>query len=76
MTEDEIKLLWKNYLNWRLETGQISKGKFALHKISEDSFNQFQSQFTNDELFCEKVIKINTLIERDKKIDDIFDDFD
>jgi hypothetical protein len=43
--------------------------------MSRSSFEDFKYKFENDELFSEKIIKIKTSEIRDKKIDDLFDDF-
>lgn len=65
-----------NYLGNRLNEGKISKGKYSLLKISTSSFEEFKVRFQNDELFSKKIIEMNRSECRDKKIDDIFDDFD
>jgi hypothetical protein len=75
MKEDELYIDYLNYLDWRLNESQISKGKYSLLKISESSFNQFKNSFENDEHFRNKIVKIKISEIRDKKIDDIFDDF-
>jgi hypothetical protein len=76
MKDDKLYAEYLNYLNWRLNESQISKGEFSLSKISESKFNQFKKRFEEDELFSELVVKIHTTINRDKKLDDIFDDID
>jgi hypothetical protein len=76
MKEETLYQDYMNYLNWRLNENQISKGKYSLLKISNYSFDEFKKNFENDELFRSKILKIKTSEIRDKKIDDIFDDFD
>lgn len=76
MKDDKLYGEYLNYLKWRLNESQISKGEFSLSKISESKFNQFKKRFKEDELFSELVLKIHTSLSRDKKLDDIFDDID
>jgi hypothetical protein len=76
MKTDEIYPYYLDYLNNRMLEGKISKGSFSLLKISKDSFEDFKFRFENDELFSKKVIELHKSEIRDKKIDDIFDDFD
>ena len=64
------------YLNGRLLEGKITKGSFSLLKMSSSSYDDFKYRFENDELFNKKVIEMHKSENRDKKIDDIFDDFD
>lgn len=76
MKNDELYKEYISYLEWRLEKNQINKGKFSLLKMSRQSFDDFKYKLEVDELFNEKVIEIMKMEIRDKKIDDIFDDFD
>lgn len=76
MKHDELYQDYLNYLDWRLNHGQINKGKYSLMKISNTGFEDFKKLFESDEHFREKVLKIKISEVRDKKIDDIFDDFD
>lgn len=76
MKNDELYLEYKTYLDWRLEKTQISKGKYALLKMSRQSFEDFKNRLENDETFNDMIIEIMKIEIRDKKIDDIFDDID
>jgi nitrate/TMAO reductase-like tetraheme cytochrome c subunit len=73
------------YLNWRLESGEISKGKLSLLKISKSEYDKFIDKLETNEKFNKKIISIITREKRDKiitdvisdnEIDDFFDDFD
>ncbi len=64
------------YLNSRLLEGKITKGSFSLLKMSSKTFDDFKYRFENDELFNRRVIELHKSETRDKKIDDLFDDFD
>lgn len=59
------------YLNWRLEKGEINKGKYSLLKISNSSYDSFLKRLQSDEIFNEKVIKIVLSNNRDSRIDEI-----
>ena len=76
MKNDEIYPYYLDYLNDRLNEGKISKGSLSLLKMSNSSFEDFKYRFENDELFHNKIIELHKSEIRDKKIDDIFDDFD
>ncbi len=76
MKKDKIYPYYLDYLNDRLAEGKILKGSFSLLKISNVSFENFKHRFENDELFSKKVIELHKSEIRDKKIDDIFNDFD
>jgi len=76
MKNDEIYLYYIDYLNDRLNEGKISKGSLSLLKMSSSSFEDFKFRFENDELFHDRIIELHKSEMRDKKIDDIFDDFD
>lgn len=76
MKKDEIYPYYIDYLNDRLSEGKISKGSFSLLKMSNTSFEDFKYRFENDELFHDRIIELHKSEMRDKKIDDIFDDFD
>jgi hypothetical protein len=75
MKNDELYTEYISYLDWRLNESQISKGKYALLKISRTAFEEFKLKLENDETFNAKMIEIVRMESRDKKIDDIFDDF-
>lgn len=64
------------YLDSQLSECKISKGKFSLLKISSSYFNWFVNKYESDELFQKMVIKNYRTETRDKKINDIFNDFD
>ena len=85
MKELEFYPEYIEYLNWRLETKQISKGKFSLLKISKSEYDKFINKLETNENFNKKIISIITSEKRDKvitgvisdnEIDDFFDDFD
>lgn len=71
MKELEFYKEYIEYLDWRLNEGQINKGKYALSKISKSSYDTFIKRLENDETFNEKICRILTIESRDKKIDDI-----
>ena len=75
MKNDELYPFYLVYLDIRLSGLKISNGSYSLLKMSRSSFEDFIYKFENDELFSEKIIKIKTSEIRDKKIDDLFDDF-
>ena len=74
MKSDEHYPLYVSFLESKIENGKLSKGKFSLLKISQLSFIEFKDKLLSDELFYQKVIKFHKSEQRDKKIDDIFDD--
>jgi hypothetical protein len=76
MKNDELYTEYISYLDWRLNENKINKGKYALLKISRTAFEEFKFKLENDETFNLKMIEIVRMESRDKKIDDIFDDFD
>jgi hypothetical protein len=76
MKDDILYEDYIDYLKYRLERNQISNGKFHLLKISESNFHSFKEKLENDEHFRDNFLKIKILENRDKKIDDIFDDLD
>lgn len=75
MKNDELYPFYLVYLDIRLSGLKISNGSYSLLKMSRSSFEDFKYKFENDELFSEKIIKIKTSEIRDKKIEDLFDDF-
>lgn len=75
MKNDEEYSYYLTYLNSRLLEGKITKGSLSLLKISSTSYEDFKYRFENDELFQKRVIEMHRSENRDKKIDDIFDDF-
>jgi len=68
MKNDDIYTYYIKYLKQRLVDGKISRGSYSLLRISKESFDDFKFKFENDS-------EIRTAIIRDKKIDDLFDDF-
>lgn len=85
MKELEFYTEYIEYLNWRLENKQISKGKLSLLKISKSEYDKFIKKLETNEKFNKKIISIITSEKRDKiitdvisdnEIDDFFDDFD
>jgi hypothetical protein len=76
MKNDELYLEYQTYLNWRLNKNQINKGKYSLLKMSKSSFEEFKIRLENDDTFNDVIKEIMKTEIRDKKIDDIFDDFD
>lgn len=75
MKNDELYLEYQVYLEWRLNKKQINKGKYSLLKMSRTAFDDFKIRLENDETFNDMIIEIMRTEIRDKKIDDIFDDF-
>jgi hypothetical protein len=75
MKNEELYPEYINYLNWRLESGKINKGKWSLLKMSRSSFDEFLKRMDLDPTFSEMIFEINRTEQRDKKIDDIFNDF-
>lgn len=76
MKDEELYIEYITYLDWKLSESKISKGKWSLMKISRDSFNDFRDRYLNDETFSERILELMKTEIRDKKIDDIFDEFD
>jgi hypothetical protein len=68
---DDFYSEYLTYLDWRLNEGQISKGKRSLLKMSKTSFDDFKKKLETDEHFNNKVIQICKSEIRDKKIDEI-----
>jgi len=64
--------MFVSYLADRLNEGKISAGAAALSKISRSAFEEFRIRVERSEGFEGKQ-KVSF---RDKKIDDLFDDFD
>lgn len=82
---DDFYPEYLTYLDWRLNEGQINKGKWSLLKMSKSSFDDFKKKLESDEHFNNKVIQICRTEVRDKKIveivetkidDGFFDDLD
>jgi len=71
--DDDFYPEYLTYLDWRLNEGQINKGKWSLLKMSKTSFDNFKKKLEIDENFNNKVIQICKLEIRDKKIDEIIE---
>jgi hypothetical protein len=76
MKNDELYPEYINYLDWKLNEKKINKGKYSLLKMSRTAFDEFKNRLENDETFNDMIIEIMKTENRDKKIEDIFDDFD
>lgn len=55
MTDEQLELIYKNYLTDKFNRGEISKGKMALFRISEASFEAFKKEYLSEGIFKEKV---------------------
>jgi uncharacterized membrane-anchored protein YjiN (DUF445 family) len=62
------------YLDWRLNEGQITKGKYSLFKISKSEYDKFIKRLETDESFNEKFVKLLQSEKRDEKIESIIND--
>ncbi len=76
MKLDELYTFYLIFLEMRLEKNIINKGKYSLLRISESYFENFKKRWDTEEPFRDEIIEYNKSEIRDKKIDDIFDDFD
>jgi hypothetical protein len=76
MKNEELYKEYISYLEWRLEKNQINKGKLSLLKMSRQSFDDFKNRLESDDTFNNMILEIMKTENRDKKIEDIFDDFD
>ena len=76
MKNDELYPEFITYLTNQLNEGSINRGKFCLLKMRLSYFQTFSNKFNKDELFRNRVIELHKSETRDKKIDDIFNDFD
>ena len=74
MKDDPIYPYYLCYLNARLENGNLSDGSFALMKISESAFGNFKFEYENNPRIRDQIDKLCISENRNKKIDDIFDD--
>ena len=68
MKEDYLYPYYLKNLNNRLVEGRLSRGSLSLLRISESAFMDFKYKYENDKEFAIQ-------FSRDKKIDDLFDDF-
>lgn len=62
------------YLDWRLNEGKITRGKYSLFKISKSEYDKFIKRLETDENFNEKFIKLLQSEKRDEKIESIIND--
>jgi hypothetical protein len=76
MKDHELYQKFIYYLESQVRCGSISSGKFSILKMSSDYFQTFIKKYERDELFQKRVIENYKSETRDKKIDDIFNDFD
>lgn len=76
MKNEELYQEYSTYLDWRLVQNQINKGKYSLLKMSRQAFEEFKFRVENDETFSDMIIELMKTEIRDRKIDDIFDEFD
>jgi hypothetical protein len=76
MKNDELYQEYQTYLDWKLSNNKITKGKYSLLKISRTAFDDFKNRLENDETFNDMIIEMMKSEIRDKKIEDIFDEFD
>jgi hypothetical protein len=68
--------LYPKYLLY-LESKNLSKGGFALSKMSTSLFEDFIFRFENNPTFQDKINNLYKSIDREEKIDDIVqDDFE
>ena len=72
--DDDFYPEYLTYLDWRLNEGQINKGKWSLLKMSKTSFDDFKKKLETDEHFNSKIIQVCKSETRDKKIDDVLED--
>lgn len=76
MKLDKLYPFYMTFLEMRLEKNIINKGKYSLLKISRQAFEDFKNRYENDETFSDMIVELMKTEIRDKKIDNIFDDFD
>lgn len=76
MKGDGLYPVFISYLESQLFEQKISKGKYSLLRISNSYFESFKKKFEDDELFRKKVLESHKSEVREKKINDLFDDFD
>jgi len=71
MKNDEKYPLYLIWLDDQLKSGKLNRGTWSLRKISRQAFDEFKQRL-DDGQFENKVVQVN----RDSKIDDLFDGFD
>lgn len=72
MKNEKLYPMFVSYLTDKVNRGKISAGAMALSKISRIAFEDFKYKFEKSEKFEGKQIESF----RDKKINNIFDEFD
>jgi hypothetical protein len=71
MKNDEKYPLYLIWLDEQLKEGKLNRGTWSLRKMSRQAFDEFKQRL-DDGQFENKVVQVN----RDSKIDDLFDGFD
>lgn len=71
MKNDEKYPLYLIWLDEQLKSGKLNRGTWSLRKMSRQAFDEFKQRL-DDGKFENKVVQVN----RDSKIDDLFDGFD
>ena len=71
MKNDEKYPLYLAWLEDQLKSGKLNRGTWSLRKMSRQAFDEFKQRL-DDGQFENKVVQVN----RDSKIDDLFDGFD
>jgi len=71
MKDDEKYPLYLAWLEDQLKVGKLNRGTWSLRKMSRQAFEDFKQRL-EDGQFENKVVQVN----RDSKIDDLFDGFD
>ena len=74
MKDDPLYPYYICYLNDKLQENRLTDGSYALMKISGPAFEDFKYNLENDEIFNKKISEIYKSENRDKRIDDIFND--
>ena len=71
MKNDEKYPLYLIWLDDQLKSGKLNRGTWSLRKMSRQALDEFKQRL-DDGQFENKVVQVN----RDSKIDDLFDGFD
>jgi len=71
MKNDEKYPLYLIWLDDQLKSGKLNRGTWSLRKMSRQAFDEFKQRL-DDGQFENRVVQVN----RDSKIDDLFDGFD
>lgn len=75
MKNDNVFPYYKVYLENRLLDGKLTNGSLKLMLISKSAFEDYKYRFESDDKFNKKQMDLYRLEDRDKKIDNLFDDF-